>query len=382
MNYSTFVTRIQNMSAKAILLILMICAMCITFIPFKTITINKVGFNQLWQTRQPVTLASSISNSYYPNELQCSNNSTLTQAKKFEQIFSQDNFWSACYAKDYIEKMYLADLNIPHRQNKLFFDVGANKGFTIAAWLSVWKPNLGINPKTVHNYLSQTLGITDCGACSDCKEEMVINAPSNDYLNTTLEIHAFEPIESTCQALRRVRTWFNISRLYIHQVAISNNTGIVNMTKCLAGGELCGLLSAGIYAPNDGSFEVKTITLDDFVVQNNITQQIDLLKIDTEGADPLVLQGAKKLFSQEQVRMLIFENQGNGAWGTTSLLGVIESLNSNGFTCYMLGKTGMARLTNCWDPIYDLKKWSNILCVHRREERLHRFLDQLRIVNI
>jgi hypothetical protein len=141
-------------------------------------------------------------------------------------------------------------------------------------------------------------------------------------------------------------------------------------------------MPAGRDGPNERPFKTKTITLDDFVEQNKIKQQIDLLKIDTEGADPLVLQGAKKLFSQEQIRMIIFENHRVGAWETTSLLEVIESLNSYGLTCYMIGKTGIARLTNCWSPLFDVKKWSNILCVHRREERLQRFLEQLCIVHI
>jgi hypothetical protein len=123
------------------------------------------------------------------------------------------------------------------------------------------------------------------------------------------------------------------------------------------------------------------MTLDDFVEQKQIKQKIDLLKIDTEGADPLVLQGANKLLSQEKIRILIFENHGIGAWKTTSLLRVIESLSNKGFICYMLGKTGMARLTDCWSSVYDVKYWSNVLCVHRREKRLRCLLNQLLIIN-
>jgi FkbM family methyltransferase len=374
-SYNTIVACKERISAKVTILFLLACVMCI-------IIINKVCFNPSKLMPQYVNLAPSIAKSPYPNELQCSNHSVFIQAKKFEELYSKDIWWSACYAKDYIEKLYLADLNIPHRQNKLFFDIGANKGYDIALWLSVWEPNIGINPKSLYNYLVRFAGINDCGSCPDCNDAVMINESRNDYLNTTLEIHAFEPIESTCNALRQVRSSFNISGLHIHQVAISNRTGVENIVKCLGGKEGCGLMGAGREEPNDGYFQVQTITLDDFVEQNKIKQQIDLLKIDTEGAEPLVFQGAKKVLSQEQIRILIFENQGNGAWGTNSLLEVIESLNSYGLTCYMIGKTGIARLTKCWSPMFDVRKWSNVLCVHRREERLRRFLDQLRIVNI
>jgi FkbM family methyltransferase len=344
--------------------------------------INKVSFNQLSQTWQHVALTSSISQGYYPDDLECSANNIITQAKKFEQLLSENRFWSSCYANDYLAKLYLADLNMPHRHIKLFFDVGANKGYTIASWLSVWMPDIGLNPKSLYVYLSQVLNISDCGVCSDCNETMLNDPQRNDRLGTTLEIHAFEPMKATYQVLFQVRTWFNISRLYIYQLAISNTTGIAAMSKCSVGGEGCGLMSVGRAVPNETTFQSQTMTLDDFVEQKKIKQKIDLIKIDTEGADPLVIQGAKKLFSREQIRMLIFENHGIGAWKTTSLLEVIQSLNSKGFTCHMLGRTGMVRLTNCWSPVFDVKYWSNILCVHRREERLRRFLDQLLISNI
>jgi hypothetical protein len=119
------------------------------------------------------------------------------------------------------------------------------------------------------------------------------------------------------------------------------------------------------------------MTLDDFVQQMNIKQEIDLLKIDTEGADPFVLHGAKKLFSQERIRMLVFECHNVGMWKRIRLVDVLRSLENKGFICHLIGKTGMIRLTKCWFPIYDLKWSSNILCVHRRQKRLRHFLNQL-----
>jgi FkbM family methyltransferase len=326
-------------------------------------------------------LQSFLSQSYQDN-WKCSENDVLTQANTFQRLLAKVPDWSSCYGNAYLAKLYLADLNVPDRQNKLFFDVGANKGYSIASWVSTWMPETGVSPKTLHHYLSHVLKIGDCGVCSDCTEEMHNNLKSKDLLRTTLEIHAFEPMKSTYQALLQVHTWMNVSTLHIYQLAISNTTGTANLSKCSVGGEGCGLMSVGRDIPNEAVFSSQTITLDDFVEQKKIRQKIDLLKIDAEGADPLVLQGAKKLFSQENVRMLIFENHGIGAWKTTSLLSVIESLNREGFICHMLGKTGMARITDCWSPVFDVRQWSNVLCVHRREKRLRRSLNQLLISNI
>jgi FkbM family methyltransferase len=319
------------------------------------------------------------SEDYNLNDWNCSENYTLTQANMFQQLFSKDNGWSACYADDYFVKLHLADLRLPRRQYRLFFDIGANKGYNIASWLSTCMPETGFNQKNLYDYLSRVLKIDECGACLDCKDKTQCTLQENDYVDTKVEIYAFEPMESTYQALLQMRTWFNISRLHIYQLAISNSTGRANISKCPVGAETCGLISVGRPVANEPTFETQTITLDDFVEQNKIKRTIDLLKIDTEGADPLVLQGANKLLSQGQIRMFIFENHGIGAWVTISLLDVIESLNNKGYICYMLGKTGIARLTDCWSSVFDVKSWSNVLCVYRREKHLRRFIEQILI---
>ncbi|UJR08079.1 hypothetical protein I4U23_012356 [Adineta vaga] len=372
-----------GMFRQSIYLLMVMCIMSIAFVILNIIVVNKIVSNHLFYMWDLIGLSSFTSQSSYAEHVTCSANDILVQANKFQQLFSQDKFWSACYKNDYLTMLYLADLNKPRQQKKLLFDIGANKGYNIAAWLSMWKPEMGINSKTLHEFLSQLLNANHCGVCSDCNETTPSNIQTSSYLDTTFEIHAFEPIESTYKVLRQIRTWMNISTLYIHQLAITNTTGIANMRKCPVGGESCGLMNEDDpVSENEKVFQTQTMTLDDFVKQKKIRTKIDLLKIDTEGADPLVLQGAKKLFSKEQVRMLIFENHEIGAWKTTRLLTVIETLNMQGFTCYMLGKTGLVLLTNCWSSALDVKQWSNVLCIHRREKHLLRLLDALLITSI
>ncbi|CAF1377655.1 unnamed protein product [Adineta ricciae] len=312
-----------------------------------------------------------MSQSNYSNKMICSLTSILTQANKFHEVLSKDDLWSSCYGNDYLSMLYLADLHNPWLQNKLFFDIDANKGYTIASWLSIWMPEKNVDPKSLYKYLSHILKINDCGVCSDCNETILNTVQINNPTYKRLTIHAFEPMKSTYEILDQVRTWMNLSTLYVHQLAISNSTGTANMKKCPAGGEVCGLITNDDTARNDKVFQTPTVTLDDFIEQKKIQQKIDLLKIDTEGAHPLALQGAKKLFSRKQIiRLLIFENHGISTWKTTSLLTVIDFLGKEGFICYMLGKTGLARLTNCWSPVFEVKSWSNVLCVHREEEHL------------
>ena len=318
------------------------------------------------------------------DELECSENDLLRRQKIFEDIKSKDVDWSSCYTNHYIEKLYLADMNRPDRQNKLFFDVGANKGYTIALWLSTWMPQLNISQKNVYEFLKEQLKVDDCGACLDCRESVLNisqknnNNSSSSTIPTRITIHAFEPIRDTYEMLLQLRLQFNLSDVFIHNLALTNSTGVKKMVKCAAGKESCGLVLTQSN-PADVIVDVNTMRLDDFVEKYQIEQDIDLLKIDTEGADALVLDGARKLFAKERVRMLIFENHQVGMWQTINLTDVLQSLEKQGFICHLIGRTGMIRMTKCWLPIYDLKWWSNVLCVHRRQERLRHFLNQLLI---
>jgi FkbM family methyltransferase len=57
---------------------------------------------------------------------------------------------------------------------------------------------------------------------------------------------------------------------------------------------------------NSNLIEVDVITLDDYAVQHNITK-IDVLKIDTEGADTWVLYGAEELLKNKKIGHIFFE---------------------------------------------------------------------------
>lgn len=55
------------------------------------------------------------------------------------------------------------------------------------------------------------------------------------------------------------------------------------------------------------SFTVDVITLDEYVAENNI-KDIELLKVDTEGADTWVLYGAESLLREKRIHHIFFEH--------------------------------------------------------------------------
>jgi FkbM family methyltransferase len=54
------------------------------------------------------------------------------------------------------------------------------------------------------------------------------------------------------------------------------------------------------------SYSVPTITLDSFIIKNKI-KEIDIIKIDVDGSEMDVLEGLKKSFKKNKVRMLLTE---------------------------------------------------------------------------
>jgi FkbM family methyltransferase len=52
---------------------------------------------------------------------------------------------------------------------------------------------------------------------------------------------------------------------------------------------------------------VDIITLDEFAAKHHLSK-IDILKIDTEGYEPFVFQGAKRLLREHRIRLFIFEH--------------------------------------------------------------------------
>lgn len=92
---------------------------------------------------------------------------------------------------------------------------------------------------------------------------------------------------------------------------------------------------------------------------------IDVLAIDTEGNDPAVLFGARRALRERRVSLIEYEHQFLGLWATVPHRVVVDWLDDMGYDCYWLGQSVLWRITGCWDDRYNLRKWSNVMCVLR-----------------
>ena len=120
-------------------------------------------------------------------------------------------------------------------------------------------------------------------------------------------VHSFEPVGSTVAIFKR-----NVSdpMVNLHQLALGAYPGLVEMQVCNDAGS-SDLNSIGKCHPylHDQAIRkefVEMTTLDLWCATAGI-EQVDLLKIDTEGHDLEVMRGAAGLFARQAIRLIDIE---------------------------------------------------------------------------
>ena len=227
-----------------------------------------------------------------------------------------------------------------------------------------------------------TLNRTACGACNDCLEDSG-GLPDVSSLTHGLHhprpalgtddagpvvIHCIEASALSYQGLLELREEFPFeaksSVWSIHHLAASSESGTVQFTAdCDT--ELCSMGASDILDDTPTpTVSVRATSVDDFIAQEQL-QHVDILKIDTEGFDPAVIKGARKSLSAAKVSILYFEYHHINLWASTNLEDVVKELSAMSFACYLDGQPTLTRLDAlCWDPSYEFKHWSNVVCVN------------------
>ena len=157
-----------------------------------------------------------------------------------------------------------------------------------------------------------------------------------------------------------------------NHMAVSDKEGSVRFTKQAAnhnpgfeGGRIRGAAEAGEI---DGTELVPVITIDSFVKNERLKNPsftLDVLKIDSEGNDNKVINGAMETI-KESVKLLTFE----GGGGVTFSYELSEQLDKMGYSCYSTSRAGLFK----WNSDCTVREYfgglrqkdkGNIFCVNR-----------------
>jgi len=113
-------------------------------------------------------------------------------------------------------------------------------------------------------------------------------------------VFAFEPHPINFADLQRNQQLNNLSNLILIQKAVADQTTQMR----LFSSPLSGCHSLRQFPYHSDSYEVESITLDDFMV--HYSTKISLLKIDVQGAELLTLRGAQQLLERDRP-LVIYE---------------------------------------------------------------------------
>lgn len=181
-----------------------------------------------------------------------------------------------------------------------------------------------------------------------------------------VDIHSFEPVPETFQLLAAsIAASSAGSRVVPVQAALADQTGSTDIHVSSAGAGTNSLVAeAASRGRETNAITIETYTAVDYCNSVGL-QRIDLLKIDVEGFDMSVIEGARELFEAEKVGVCQFEYNHCWVFSRRYLKDVFdfaESLNG-----YQVGKVTAEGIWifDYWNPELDRFFESNYVLVHR-----------------
>jgi FkbM family methyltransferase len=329
-------------------------------------------------------LRSSFPANAPPSQDMCSVMDSTQRATTFRQEFARlGSTPSACASGSWMTALRDADFRAAepgsNPRRRIVINVGANKGYVVATALGLWLPSSGASPTDLFEYLRDKPISTErnrCGMCDDCKSVLAQppTTPSGASSLVSAVAYAIEPQPSNFRLLRgyadilRSRLAADVLLPFQMGLAASDSNGTFEERGMGDEGSSLGNINRG----SGPLVTVPVMSVDSFVrayVDPSQTRIVDIIYMDTEGYDPAVLAGATATLPF--TRIVVFEYNSLALWESTSLETTVAVLDSiYGFDCYLEWREGLIRLSGgCWDPVYELRAWSNVLCVNRRDMR-------------
>lgn len=146
--------------------------------------------------------------------------------------------------------------------------------------------------------------IFDIGACDGSSiQDFKLSFPNS-------HIYSFEPFSASFKNAENIASCY--SNVNVYQLALSNTNGqkdfFVNKSKATNSLFKPKITSSFIddHAVLEECIEVPTITLDSFVKEHSI-ENIDILKLDVQGGELMVFEGAKETLQNKKINIVYTE---------------------------------------------------------------------------
>jgi FkbM family methyltransferase len=138
------------------------------------------------------------------------------------------------------------------------------------------------------------------------------------------ECHAFEPVPRLADRLAANVSLNDMTNVHCVRAAVSTESGLTTFYLPSSGDTNTG--TGGLRVNRGGgTIEVRTLRLDDYVTTNAI-HRVDIIKIDVEGAEDLVIEGAMSTIARHRPALIV-------EWNAPSIQRVFALLGSLQYAC-------------------------------------------------
>lgn len=178
------------------------------------------------------------------------------------------------------------------------------------------------------------------------------------------KVFAFEPT-SIVEQLRTNVKINNFQNVTISELVVSHKVGTVSFT-ISDHSEVSHITTP---KKNEKSVKKKATSLDAFLDRK--VKRVDFLKIDVEGAEFAVLQGARSLLSRQKIGLVLFEfGSKNELYGSTFKT-IHTFLSKYGYSVYQFHGQNLVKI----DETFVTNKTTNLIAAHSTsKQRLKKFL--------
>jgi FkbM family methyltransferase len=150
------------------------------------------------------------------------------------------------------------------------------------------------------------------------------------YVGARGHVYAFEPCDETHRRLLENVGLNGLTNVSCFQAALSNHRERLDMTVSLDGFDLCNSIAQPVLGRLFASESVDCISWDEFAGEHGLAGRVSMMKIDVEGWEANVIDGAIKTLSREDAPILQVEFNDPAALPAGSsgrkLYGALESL--------------------------------------------------------
>jgi len=183
---------------------------------------------------------------------------------------------------------------------------------------------------------NNSITIFDVGACTGS-----VTLQYNSLFKKAV-IYSFEPYFPSFEILKKEISRFNNVKVF--NIALSDKTGQIgfHVNKSYATNSILETHPDSGESWNHEALntiekiKIDTITLDDFIDQNKI-DKIDILKLDTQGTEYQIIEGASKSIEQNKISLIYLEIIIMPTYkGQKSFDEILYLLRSKGFALYNL----------------------------------------------